>query len=75
MYVAKERLYINGDRTKVVAENSPEVAFLLAPEGGEISEREARKYGLIPEEVPTSAPSPTKISERTTRVPKNLTER
>ena len=34
--IAKTRLYLNADRTKVVAENSKDAAFLLAGAGGEI---------------------------------------
>jgi hypothetical protein len=40
-----KRLYFNEDRTKVV-EDGPEARFLFVNEGGEVSDEEAKQYGL-----------------------------
>lgn len=45
-YTAKKRLYLNADRTKLVEEGSPDAAFLLAAEGAEVPDAEAKRYGL-----------------------------
>lgn len=73
---AKENLYLNEDRTKLVLEDSPEQAFTLVGKGGEIpqwaierfklndtSSEEAEKInkGRMPPPVPTkSQPSTEK---------------
>jgi len=46
-YVASQRLFLTRDRSRVVEESSPDAAFLLVPEGGLLSEAEARRYGLL----------------------------
>lgn len=46
-YKSDKRLYVNADRSKVVSEDSPEAAYLLVSEGGEIPEEEAKRYGLV----------------------------
>lgn len=46
MYTADKRLYVNADGTKVVDEDSPDAASLLIAEGGELSDEDAKKYGL-----------------------------
>jgi hypothetical protein len=45
-YMAQRRLYVNADRTKVVPEDSPEAAFLLAPEGDEVDDETAERLQL-----------------------------
>lgn len=39
-------LYVNADKSKLVAEDSPEAAFVLAGENGTVSDEDAKKYGL-----------------------------
>lgn len=51
-YTSDKRLYLNADRSKVVEEGSPDAAYLLAGEGGEVSDEEAKRYGL---KAPTKA--------------------
>lgn len=43
---AKNRIFVNADKSKVVDEGSPEAAFLLVGEGGEVSDEDIEKYGL-----------------------------
>jgi hypothetical protein len=72
MYRSPERLYVNRDRTKLVPESSPEAAFVLVGENGEIPLAEAERYGLTnvqpspspvvepaPEDEPPPAPDPS----------------
>lgn len=57
MYRSDTRLYVNKDKSKLVPENSPEAAFVLCGEGGEIPLEVAAKYGLKPATVePAVAP-------------------
>ena len=58
-YHVKERLYTTLDG-KVVKEGDPNAAFLLMSEGGELSDEEAKKYGLVEEEKAVAAPPATK---------------
>ena len=46
MLTADRAYYLNADQTDVVAEGSPDAAFLLVAAGGQIAEAEAKKYGL-----------------------------
>lgn len=43
---AGRRLYLNGDRSKVVPEDHPDAHYLLAAEGDEVSDEDAARYGL-----------------------------
>lgn len=75
-YFSKERLHVNSDRSKIVPETDKDVAFLLCPAGGEVSERDALRLGLIQnEDESTKVESPEQIATRSTRVPKNLATR
>jgi hypothetical protein len=47
LFKTDRRLYITGDLKRVVDEDSPKAAYLLAPAGGEITEQTARRYGLV----------------------------
>ena len=47
MYKAKERLHLARDGKTVVKPGDPRSASLLINEGGEMSDEEAKKYGLI----------------------------
>ena len=49
-FVSPSKLFINADRTKVVAETDPEAAFLLAMPGDAIQMDEAIRLGLVKEE-------------------------
>ncbi len=58
MYRSPVRLYVNKDRSKIVPENSPEAAFVLCGQNGEIPLEVAAKYGLYPETAPAAEPEP-----------------
>lgn len=60
MYKAEKRLYVNADRSRLVEEDDPEAAFLLAPEGAEIPDDVARQYGLIGGRSKAEAPAEDK---------------
>ncbi len=57
MYIAKKRLYLNASKTRVVDENSPEAAFLLAGIGHELPDDVALRYGLLEAETTSVATS------------------
>lgn len=42
-----QRLWLNKDRSAVVADGDPRAAFLFCAPGQYVSEADARKYGLI----------------------------
>lgn len=44
--IATENLYLNADKTKVLRENDPDIAFVLAGEGGVIPEEYRDLPGL-----------------------------
>lgn len=46
-YKADRRLYLNGDKSRVVEEGDPEAAFLYLAEGQSAPLAEARGYGLV----------------------------
>jgi hypothetical protein len=49
-YKPGRRLWLTADRTRAVEEGHRDAAFLLVPhEDAEISEAEAKEYGLLPE--------------------------
>jgi hypothetical protein len=52
MMRAEKRLYLTRDRSRVVEEGAADAAFLLAAQGAEIPDAEARRLGLMgtPEE-------------------------
>lgn len=60
--LATERLYVNADRSKIVAEGSDEAAFLLATPGKRIPRADAERLGLLGdvESKARSAPPSTK---------------
>ena len=45
--IAKERLYLTADKSKVVAEGDKRAAFLYAAVGDEIPENAAKQFGLV----------------------------
>jgi hypothetical protein len=49
-------IYVNQDRSKVVAGDSPEAAFLLVGAGAEIPDEEAAKYDLPASHVEQLSP-------------------
>jgi hypothetical protein len=65
-YKVKERLYTTLDG-KVVKEGDPKAAFLLMNEGGELSDEEAQKYGLVEEKA---VPAPPATKARSTQASK-----
>lgn len=46
LFTADRRLYLTADRKHVVEDGDPKAAFLLLPKGGEMSDGEAKKFGL-----------------------------
>jgi len=48
----KERLYLTEDRSEVVDENDRRGRHLFCKPGDEIPDEEAKKYGLLKEEIP-----------------------
>jgi hypothetical protein len=64
---AAQRLYVDASGEKVVAENSPDAASLLAAEGDEIDRDKAVKLGLVKptaEEKKAAAKSDDKAEEK-----------
>lgn len=57
--IAQKTLYLNGDKTKIVAETSEEAAFLLVREGAEISLDVMKEYGLSEDLESEKAKTPT----------------
>lgn len=55
VYTSDKRLHVNSDRSKIVAEDDPDVGYLLVAEGGELSDDEAAKYGLGTSKADTKA--------------------
>lgn len=51
----QEPLWLNADRSKVLAEGDPEAAFLLATPGKRLSIEEAERYGLLKARKPASS--------------------
>ncbi len=56
---AKERIWLNADRTQVVPEGDEDAYFLLSGEGGMIAKEDAEKFG-IGEDGKTSGKSKAK---------------
>jgi len=61
IYTSPARLFLTADRSRVVAEDDPEAAWLLVGEGCELPAEEAARYGLVAEErtPPAAAAPPT----------------
>ncbi len=55
VYTSDKRLYVNADRSKIVSEDSPDAAYLLVAEGGELPDDEAAKYKLGQQEKSAKA--------------------
>jgi hypothetical protein len=53
--VAKERLYLDETRARVVRADDPDARYLLCVEGGEIPYEEAVKYGLLDGKLPDAS--------------------
>lgn len=66
MPFAKETHFLNADKSKTVKEDSPDAAFLLVREGMEISEEDAKTYG-----VKTSDEAPDVESKAVESTPEN----
>lgn len=47
-----KRLYVNADRSKIVDEDSPDAAFLLAAAGHTVSDEDVKRYGLKAADAP-----------------------
>jgi hypothetical protein len=46
-FTVKERLYYTEDRRRLVRHNDPEAAFLAFPVGFELTDDEARRFGVL----------------------------
>jgi hypothetical protein len=57
-FKSDKRLYVNADRSKIVEEDSPEAAYLLVGEGGQVSDEDAKKYGLKAPKAEAKAEEP-----------------
>lgn len=53
LWTSPARLWLNQDKTKVVADGDPEAAFLLAAEGAEIDLKIAQEHDLVHGPIPT----------------------
>lgn len=51
-FIAKEKLYLNADQTKVVEEGDPEAAFLFTTPGKRVSKEDAERLGLVKKAEP-----------------------
>ena len=56
-YTLEETIHVNADKSKVVAEDSPEAAYQLATKGKRIPMEQARALGLVkaPKKADTEA--------------------
>jgi hypothetical protein len=63
MYTLKERTHVNADSTKVVPEGSVEAAYFLGNAGDEISEKTAKRLGLLEEEKPAEGYEAKTVAE------------
>lgn len=58
--IARERICVTADRSRVVPASSGHAAFLLAGEGSEIEPEDAERYGIVDGLMPQrGAGSPT----------------
>jgi hypothetical protein len=55
-FKSDKRLYLNADKTKVVEEDAADAAYLFAGVGDEVSDEDAKQYGL-------KAPKRTEVTE------------
>jgi hypothetical protein len=60
MYIADRKLWLTADREQVVEEGDSRAAFLLAAPGDEVSDEDAKRYGLKskPKSEDKQAPAP-----------------
>lgn len=63
--IAKENLYLNSDKTKVVKESSPDQAFLLAGEGTEIPRWAMEQFDLKDNPTEPKAKTPATNKAKT----------
>lgn len=54
-WTAPERLYLTGDKSRVVKEGDLDARYLFIREGGEVDIDEAIRYGLAPAEASPEA--------------------
>lgn len=61
---ADRRIYTNADKSKVVEESSPDAAILLAAEGDDVPDADARRLGLMdkPKAKPAAEPESKAVS-------------
>lgn len=62
-FVSDRRIYLNADKSAAVNEDSPDAAFLLAAEGGVVSDEDVKKYGLKAPKADESESKAVKSSE------------
>jgi predicted flap endonuclease-1-like 5' DNA nuclease len=58
MQTARQRLYLTGDKSRVVAEGDKRASFLFAVPGDEIPESAAARFGLVDGRLPDGKGKP-----------------
>lgn len=58
------RLYWVADRSRLVPHGDPEAAFLAFPAGTELSDEEARRFGLLTADEKARVPAGNKLGAR-----------
>jgi hypothetical protein len=68
-YTAEERLYLDADGN-VVKEGDPKAATLLVGAGGQLSDEDARRYGLVQREKPAEDAEQPATDEKAQTAPR-----
>ena len=58
MYTADRSICLTADRTEVVEETDPRAAWLLVGKGGQLSDKDAERYGLLDTEAKAITAAP-----------------
>jgi hypothetical protein len=57
-HIADRKLWLTADREKVVEDGDPAAAFLFATEGDEITDEDAKRYGVKAKAKPADKQAP-----------------
>jgi hypothetical protein len=59
-HIVDRKLWLTADKERVVEDGDPDAAFLFAGEGDEVSDEDAKRYGLKAKAKPAdkAAPAP-----------------
>jgi enoyl-CoA hydratase/carnithine racemase len=74
MYEIKQRLWLNKDKSAVVADGDPSAAFLYATEGHFVTDEEAKRFGLESIALPTDDETDGEVEQKATRPTANKSE-